>query len=194
MALNYFYDYDNNSYYLSSNSCAAGAVVIPSTYNDEFYGYGIGPVTKIDSTAFAFCTSLTSLVIPSSVTSIGIYAFDGCTSLASITIPSSVTSIEYGAFSNCSSLTSITIPRGIASFGDWMFYGCTSLIRINVLGNAPTIGSSVFLSTNANLKIYRKKNFVTGWGSGLGNKPVVILSDNVVKSGGTGKLTTKKRN
>ena len=58
--------------------------------------------------AFLFCTGLTSITIPASVTSIGEEAFYGCTGLRSIELPSSVTSIEYGAFSGCTNLKNIT--------------------------------------------------------------------------------------
>ena len=51
--------------------------------------------------------SLTSVIIPSSVTSIGSSAFRDCTSLTNVTIPSSVTSIYYDAFDGCSSLKEI---------------------------------------------------------------------------------------
>ena len=40
-----------------------------------------------------WCTSLTNVTIPNSVTNIGDYAFDYCTSLTNVTIPNSVTSI-----------------------------------------------------------------------------------------------------
>jgi hypothetical protein len=114
--------------------------------------------------------------------------------LVNVDIGSIVISIGGDAFSECASLTSVTIPKSINSIGDSAFINCTNLNKINFLGNAPTLGLSVFNNTNANLKIYRKKNFVTGWTSTFGGKPVVLISDNVIKSGGTGKLTTKKRN
>ena len=53
------------------------------------------------------CSSLTSVVIPDSVTTIGSSAFDSCSSLTSIVIPDSVTSIAYGAFFFCDSLTEL---------------------------------------------------------------------------------------
>ena len=51
--------------------------------------------------AFSYCTGLTSIVIPDSVTSIGDKAFQYCSGLTSIVIPDSVTTIGDGAFGNC---------------------------------------------------------------------------------------------
>ena len=87
----------------------SGAVTIPAsaTYNSTTYS-----VTRIGDEAFAYCTGLTSIEIPSSVTSIGYYAFRGCTGLTSIVIPSSVTSIGNGAFAYCTGLTSIVVDEG----------------------------------------------------------------------------------
>ena len=81
--------------------------------------------------AFEYCSSLTSITIPNSVTSIGSYAFDGCTSLTSITIPDNVTSIGWAAFSGCTSLESITIPDSVITIGNSAFSGCTSLTEIH---------------------------------------------------------------
>ncbi|MDO4307704.1 MAG: leucine-rich repeat protein, partial [Eubacteriales bacterium] len=57
-------------------------------------------------------------VISDGVTSIGYGAFRYCSSLSSVTIPSSVTSIEYEAFEGCSSLRSVTIPSSVTSIGE----------------------------------------------------------------------------
>ena len=52
-----------------------GNVVIPEsvTYGDVVYS-----VTSIGRSAFQYCTGLTSVVIPNSITSIGNYAFYVC--------------------------------------------------------------------------------------------------------------------
>jgi hypothetical protein len=59
---------------------------------------------SIGDWAFYWCTSLTSVTIPDSVTSIGICAFSRCTGLTSVNIPNSINSIGISAFSGCSSL------------------------------------------------------------------------------------------
>ena len=77
----------------------------------------------IGEDAFSYCSSLTSVIIPSSVTEIGEGAFFVCSSLTSVNIPSSVTSIEESAFSGCSGLRSIyvyaeTVPTMFAGAFD----------------------------------------------------------------------------
>ena len=101
-------------------------------------------VTKVGSSAFIGCSSLTSITIPNSVTEIGYSDFEGCTNLKSITIPYGVTSIGDSAFEDCTSLTSITIPNGVTSIGDSAFEGCTSLTSITLPDSVTSIGESAF--------------------------------------------------
>jgi hypothetical protein len=61
-------------------------------------------------------------------------AFCYCASLSSAIIPDSVSSIECMAFYGCSSLTLVTIPECIASLPDKTFEGCSSLSEIRYKG------------------------------------------------------------
>ncbi len=110
---------------------------IPSTYKNK-------PVKSIGGYVFMGCSSLTSIVIPDSVTLIGDSAFSGCSSLTNIDIPDSVTSIGSSAFYGCTSLTSIVIPDSVASIGAWAFSGCSSLTNIVIPDSVTSIGSSAF--------------------------------------------------
>ena len=104
---------------------SAKTVDIPKTIDGK-------SVTSIGGSAFAWCSSLTSITIPNSVTNIGIYAFRECTSLKSVTIPNSVTSIDMWAFDGCTNLTSVSIPESVTSIGWSAFGACRSLIAIDV--------------------------------------------------------------
>ena len=101
-------------------------------------------VTSIGDSAFYGCNSLSEIVIPSSVTSIGNSAFWGCNSLSEIVIPSSVTSICDRAFSSCDSLSEIVIPSSVTSIGKSAFRGCNSLSEIVIPSSVTSIGDWAF--------------------------------------------------
>ena len=88
----------------------------------------------INGWAFQNCKSLTSVVIPDSVTTIGSGAFSGCSNLTSVVIGDSVESIGEKAFSSCTSLTSVVIGDSVESIGDQAFYYCTSLTSVYYKG------------------------------------------------------------
>ena len=62
-------------------------------------------VTTINNYAFAFCTSIISVILPSSVTSIGVQAFCNCSSLIDVKIPNSVVSIGADAFTGARNIS-----------------------------------------------------------------------------------------
>jgi hypothetical protein len=119
-------------------------------------------VTSIGDSAFFYCTGLTSIVIPDSVTSIDSCAFQSCSSLTSIVIPDSVTSIGRYAFQSCSSLTSVTIPNSVTSIGRYAFQSCSSLTSIVIPDSVTSIGSCAFQSCSS-LTSINYKGTVAQW-------------------------------
>ena len=126
--------------------------------------------------------SLTSLVIPDSVTNIGDYAFSGCSSLSSVVIPDRVTSIGDCAFENCSSLTDIVIPDGVTNIGKCAFEGCRSLTDIVIPDGVTSIGDCAFANCFSLTGIVIPDS-VTGIGkfafSGCSSLSSVVIPDSV---------------
>ena len=115
-------------------------------------GYSIRKGVKvIGNSAFGWCTSLTSINIPNSVTNIGNWAFNFCSSLISINISNSVTNIGDWAFSFCSSLISINISNSVKNIGNGAFSGCKSLPKINIPSSVVNMNGNPFCDWNGDL-------------------------------------------
>ena len=78
--LSYVYEASTNSYALSGYPGTETEIYLPSEFDGK-------PVTAIRPFAFRGLASLTSVVVPDSVTTIGAGAFSGCASLESVTLP-----------------------------------------------------------------------------------------------------------
>ncbi len=121
----------------AANTSISGDIDIPQTYNGK-------PVVVIQNSGFKDCSSLTSILIPSSIKSIGINAFENCSNITEITIPEGVTLIGNNTFKGCVKLASASFPTSIESFGANAFAGCTSLTSIVLPKNIQEIGANAF--------------------------------------------------
>ena len=100
--------------------------------------------TSIGNNAFADCSKLEKVVLPSTVTSIGENAFRKCSSLTTINIPNDVTTIGDYAFFLCSALKSITIGDGVKTVGAYAFQQCTALTTLTLGSSLKTISEYAF--------------------------------------------------
>ncbi len=157
---------------------AGGVVDIPSKI-------GGVPVVVIGSGAFENKSTITSLVIPDSVTLIydkafqrmsslesakigngvtyvGDSAFQNNSKLATVSIGSRVTTIGASAFDGAG-LTAVTIPGTIRSIGNHAFGNNAALTRVRFVGNAPNVGTDAFAGAAAGAKAIRATS-LTGYG------------------------------
>ena len=113
------------------------------TLGEHTVKYTLADPTIISDSSFAYCSGLTSIDIPNSVTSINNTAFQQCESLSSVTIGSGVTTIGSSSFENCYSLTSINIPSGVTSIREGAFCNCDNLDAASIAA-IEAIGSRAF--------------------------------------------------
>ena len=167
---------DEENKYVAVSSCdkdAQGALNIPESVTNPNDDTDVYTVTAIGNDAFAGCSALTSVTIPSSVTTISISAFYMCNNLiytkenglkylgnsenayhalieseskdiTSCTINNNCKIIAQYAFYACNGLTSVTIPQSVTIIGSGAFSNCENLSAVSISGSVTTIDGSAF--------------------------------------------------
>jgi|GEM_PF-4783516 len=75
---------------------------------------------------------ITKLVIPEGTERIESWAFQYLTSLTSVSIPSTVEYMGGGTFRGCTGLTEIVLPEGLEKLGSGEFAGCVNLVALTI--------------------------------------------------------------
>ena len=101
---------------------------------------------KISWRAFYCCTSLSSIILPSTITEIGNYAFDRCGNLREVEFNDGLKKIGFGAFWNCTSLSSITLPSTVTEICNCAFHSCSILREVVLNEGLQKIGRFAFHS------------------------------------------------
>ena len=141
-------------------------------------------IVEIPTRAFADCTSLWKITLPSNVSVIGEYAFSGCSSLHSITINNHIQSIGASVFENCITLKNIKIYNGVSSIGGRVFWNCESLEEVVLPNSLTSIGDNAFYNC-INLKNIVISNNITSISNDLFSYCIslseVVIPDSVTK-------------
>ncbi len=102
-------------------------------------------LTTVNANTFLNCSSLQSITLPASVTTLGTNAFENCTSLAKASIAATqIKTISNALFKNCTSLQTIAIPNTATTIGANAFEGCTSLEEVSIPGTVTGIQANAF--------------------------------------------------
>ena len=167
----------------------SGELIIPEII-DGF------PVTRIGRWAFSNCDTLTSIVIPNSITSISYHAFDGCAGLTSIKVSNN--NNVYDSRYNCNAIIetennrlilgcpNTAIPNDVTSIGGSAFFGCTSLKSVTIPDSVTSIESTAFYGCTGltNIKIPSSvKNIDTYAFENCTNLISIKVSDNMIYMG-----------
>ena len=94
---------------------------------------------------------------------VGVGAFQNNSTITSLVIPDSVTLIYDKAFQRMSSLESAKIGNGVTYVGDSAFGNNAALTRVRFVGNAPNVGTDAFALAAAGAKAIRAAS-LTGYG------------------------------
>ncbi len=143
-------------------------------------------ILTIEDGAFRRCSSLTSVIVPVTLTNVSTSTwdagiFEGCTSLRDVTVKGTV--IGANMFYGCTALKQIVLPKTVSKIYGSAFNHCSSLTTATFLGNAPaTFGNNVFDYTAGSFKI-EFLDKTTGWTTpewnGYTTKKVTKISGDV---------------
>ena len=137
----------------SNVNMSSSNISIPSHYQDTSGNWYT--ITSIADNGFSNA-SMSSVIIPDTVTTLGISAFTACSNLTSVSLPKSLYSIGNAAFYHCKSLVDVNLPDSIKVLGDSVFNSCYKLTSITIPKSVETVGTYFVANCEAltTIKIY----------------------------------------
>ena len=123
-------------------------VVVPDTMDE-----GV-PVKRLGTQLLAGSETLTSVVVPDSVTILDVGALSYDDNLSEITLSSNLINIGWNAISSNDALTELTIPASVCIIDSYAVSGCYALEKIVFEGACPLIGPEAFAMLSDDVVIY----------------------------------------
>lgn len=146
------FDIEGDIHSNTSNSVSPSEM-IDDLVNATYVKLG-NKVTSIGYKAFAGCSYISKIDIPSSVQSLGEDAFAHCFALTEITLPEGITELPHGLFclpsgySGTGGISKINLPSTLTKIGGSVFFGCHGLRSIDIPASVTEIGKWAFANTN----------------------------------------------
>lgn len=123
-------------------------VVVPDTMDE-----GV-PVKRLGTQLLAGSETLTSVVVPDSVTILDVGALSYDNNLSEVTLSSNLINIGWNAISSNDALTELTIPASVCIIDSYAVSGCYALKKIVFEGACPLIGPEAFVMLSDDVVIY----------------------------------------
>lgn len=145
------YTNDNGAITITQYTGPGGDVVIPRTIDDL-------PVVGLGAQAFWYCTTVSNVAIPATVTNIGQQCFFGCAGLSAITVEDAnpaYRSLEGILFDRSQTVLirypatrvgEYAVPEGVVRIGYGAFSGNPHLTRVTIPEGVTEIGTVAFES------------------------------------------------
>ena len=102
------------------------------------------PVTALGHRAF-YEKTVTTVVVPDSVTEIGAACFSGDNYLVSLTLPDGLAELSYGALESCYSLMDFDLPKGLKTIGAGALQSIFYLTHLTIPAGVTDIEQMNFL-------------------------------------------------
>lgn len=107
-----WFDEYNGIVRLGSVALGYGTDYINAHTENSLTEIGLKDIRVIAPYAFSGIVSLTTVVLPSTVTTVGEFAFDGCTNLNTVRLPKELVTAGDAIFNNCPIITTLRIGVG----------------------------------------------------------------------------------
>ena len=108
-----------------SNCVSLVSIDLSGLFNDE------PDVIVLDSSAFAGCTSLETVIMSENIKLISDACFANCSALKEIVLPANIVELGISCFKGCYMLKTVTMP-GVERLGVDCFYDCAALTSIEL--------------------------------------------------------------